>query len=291
MVDGRFDEARLDVRVERDLRVTVKPVKDAVGPGDEVAVELTAVDQLGKPVAAEIALALVDRTLLRRFEDHAGPIGPFFYDQTRTGAFATRSTNTFRDEPATRPVSSAVVEEADRQTAEARDKDGRAEWQGQAQVGMGFRAPLAAKRRTQDPAAEATPAPASAPPALGRMGGGRLRDKYGDDSFDALEMGRDRLERDMARDDRGDLDRANIPREMTKSYADIPAPARERFAETAYWNPSIVTGPDGKATVRFKAPSSLAEYRFSAKGVTGLGHLGRAGGRHPDRSARTSSSS
>ena len=29
---------------------------------------------------------------------------------------------------------------------------------------------------------------------------------------------------------------------------------RERFVETAYWNPLVVTGKDGKARVTFKAP-------------------------------------
>ena len=51
------------------------------------------------------------------------------------------------------------------------------------------------------------------------------------------------------------------------------APPREQFAETAYWNPSVVTGKDGKATVRFKAPMSLSDYRFSARGVTGADTL------------------
>ncbi len=35
----------------------------------------------------------------------------------------------------------------------------------------------------------------------------------------------------------------------------------------------MVTGKDGKATVKFKAPMALSEYRFSAKGVTGADTL------------------
>ena len=69
---------------------------ESSGPGGEVEVEVTTADQLGRPVAAEVSLALVDRSLLRLFDDRLPPIGPFFYDQTRTGAFATESTNTFR---------------------------------------------------------------------------------------------------------------------------------------------------------------------------------------------------
>ena len=48
---------------------------------------------------------------------------------------------------------------------------------------------------------------------------------------------------------------------------------RERFVETAYWNPMVVTGKDGKARVSFKAPSALSEYRITARGVTGADTL------------------
>jgi uncharacterized protein YfaS (alpha-2-macroglobulin family) len=49
--------------------------------------------------------------------------------------------------------------------------------------------------------------------------------------------------------------------------------SRERFSETAYWNPSIVTGADGKATFKLKAPSSLSDYQFTARGITGADTL------------------
>ncbi|HEX8201135.1 MAG TPA: MG2 domain-containing protein, partial [Isosphaeraceae bacterium] len=41
MAEARLHEARLDVRVERDLRVTVRPTKPAVAPGEAVEVEVT----------------------------------------------------------------------------------------------------------------------------------------------------------------------------------------------------------------------------------------------------------
>ena len=64
---------------------------------------------------------------------------------------------------------------------------------------------------------------------------------------------------------------------------------RERFVETAYWNPLVVTGKDGKARVTFKAPTALSEYRITARGVTGADTLA---GQTPRRSpcARASSS-
>ena len=108
MAGTAFDEAKLDIKVERDLRVTVAPLKATVGPDDEVEVDITTVDQLGRPVAAEVSLALVDRSLLRLYGDKLPNIGTYFYDQTRTGAFATKATNTFKYEPSSTPVSEAV---------------------------------------------------------------------------------------------------------------------------------------------------------------------------------------
>ena len=50
-------------------------------------------------------------------------------------------------------------------------------------------------------------------------------------------------------------------------------PPRERFVETAYWNPLVVTGKDGKARITFKAPTALSAYRITARGVTGADTL------------------
>lgn len=76
---------------------------------------MTTRDQLGQPVAAELSLALVDEALFRPLRDSQSPIGSFFYDQERTGAFATGTSDTFRYEPASVPVPEAVAEEGARQ--------------------------------------------------------------------------------------------------------------------------------------------------------------------------------
>ena len=102
MWQNECDQAKLDVQVERDLRVTVAPAKPIVGPGEPVELEVTTVDQLGRPVSAELSIAMVDQSLLRLFNDPLPAIGPFFYNQTRTGAFATEATNTFRYAPTRR---------------------------------------------------------------------------------------------------------------------------------------------------------------------------------------------
>jgi len=39
---------------------------------------------------------------------------------------------------------------------------------------------------------------------------------------------------------------------------------RSRFVPTAYWNPSVKTGPDGMATVKFSLPSNITRFRVMA---------------------------
>ena len=43
---------------------------------------------------------------------------------------------------------------------------------------------------------------------------------------------------------------------------------RKQFKDTAYWQPDVVTGGDGKATVSFKLPDNLTTWRATARGVT-----------------------
>jgi len=344
-MDGtHFHQARLDLRVERDLRVTVAPAKPTVGPGGAVEVEVTTLDQLGRPVAAEVSLALVDKALLRLHGDPLPPIGRFFYDQSRTGAFATEATNTFRYEPQTTPVAEAIVEEADRQKAEERDRvpidvadmagkfraadptlpalkpDGsnRAELlailRAKREAGM-------AKNEVEAPAPSApAPAPEGVPPlsapetsaSLTHAGREKGRPDVASRSFADLDVDADeaptgnlmvgvsasshqglngnRIVQDSDKSSKlGALlvnpdgsvlmedqtkapamaFRSAVPNQRQKFYQLQHAPLRQRFVETAYWNPSVVTGKDGKAKLTFPAPTALSEYRLTARGVTG----------------------
>ncbi len=138
MSDQKFFTAQVDLRAERDLRVQIKPRQSSVGPNDEVEVEIVTLDQLDRPVSAEVSLALVDQALLRLYQDRLPPIDQFFYNQTRTHAFQTTSTNTFRYAPSTQPVSDAVVEELERQIALTREVEEKAKRdRGAMMFGMG----------------------------------------------------------------------------------------------------------------------------------------------------------
>jgi uncharacterized protein YfaS (alpha-2-macroglobulin family)/tetratricopeptide (TPR) repeat protein len=288
MAPSAFHQARLDVRVERDLRVTLTSKAPSVGPGGEVEVEVGTTDQNGKPVAAELSIALVDRSLLRLFGDRLPTIDRFFYDQSRTSAFATESSATFRYQPATVPVPEAVVEDAAQQAAQFADALKRDETKKQAR-NFGYLSPQ-----------EATPmAPAASAPVMARMGqavgrrapqgrpgvdqalSGRAAStkdseadfaaKAGDNTAGYFEQGEGVASDEKSLGLRGELNNSRRRRggRWGKDVGEDRAAPRERFVETAYWNPSVVTGKDGKAVVKFRAPAALSEYRFTARGVSG----------------------
>lgn len=50
--------------------------------------------------------------------------------------------------------------------------------------------------------------------------------------------------------------------------ANPAAPVRQRFEDTAYWSPTVNTGPDGTATVTFEMPGNLTTWRATARAVT-----------------------
>ena len=51
---------------------------------------------------------------------------------------------------------------------------------------------------------------------------------------------------------------------------------RREFKDTAFWQPEVVTGGDGKATVSFKLPDNLTTWRATARAVTGDTRVGSA---------------
>jgi tetratricopeptide (TPR) repeat protein len=287
MWENEFDRAQLDVQVERDLRVSIAPSRPTVGPGEPVDVEITTVDQLGRPVSAEISLALVDQALLRLHGDAMPAIGDFFYNQSRTGSFTTESTNTFRYAPVTTPVSKAVVDESERAGALAANAADRAKAVEEAESEI-----VLAPEAAPSPAGTNAPGMNGGARMMGGMGGMGAgggtpgMPELGDRpelaakrrAGDTWAEKRDRVEalglqgRTYAFDvGAAGADEVRLRRLFDFQMGREPASGavRQRFVETAYWNPSIVTGADGKAKITFKAPEALSQFRLTARGVTG----------------------
>ncbi len=284
MWENELDEARLDVQVERDLRVLVKPARPVVGPGETIELDVTTVDQLGRPVSAELSLAMVDRSLLRLFNDRNPDIGAFFYNQTRTGAFSTASTNTFRYQPTTIPVPQAIVEETERAAAmmanaadrsrilEEAKRGAVAQFYGQGEPNQPGQAGLNnAFSAVAGLGAAPAPAPMEAQPNAPAKSAGRRafeQRSYADmRDASATKDAEDEKMKEVASSVLARNRRLNQRPHPAAKLGD--AESRERFVESAYWNPAVVTDKDGKARVTFRAPSALSEYRITARGITG----------------------
>jgi uncharacterized protein YfaS (alpha-2-macroglobulin family) len=61
-----------------------------------------------------------------------------------------------------------------------------------------------------------------------------------------------------------------------KNDSDVNPQVRRLFKDTAFWQPAIVTGPDGKATVKVELPDNLTTWRATARAVTADTRVGVA---------------
>ncbi|MBN2441825.1 MAG: tetratricopeptide repeat protein [Spirochaetales bacterium] len=101
--------------VERQLNIIIKPRKSIFLPGEEAFVDILVTDHLGKPVEAELSLALVNEALLEQFKDPVSGIVSFFEEGAyREAEMRTDSSCTFIYTPVTQSVNKELQEEDDR---------------------------------------------------------------------------------------------------------------------------------------------------------------------------------
>ncbi len=116
VMDGRdLRVAHKPFRVERQLRVAVKPLAEVYAPGAAGKAEITVTDQLGKPVVAELSLAMVDEALHALFADNKPPIVDFFQQNAeRHAQWAITSSCNFAYRATTTKVLKVFIDEKDR---------------------------------------------------------------------------------------------------------------------------------------------------------------------------------
>jgi len=115
----RFHAASSPFTVRRDLHVKIATkrkgdAKGPVRPGEELEVNVTTTDPQGKPVTAELSLAMIEQSLLNRFPWQVAGIGDFFRGNVRQTAVRTTSSITFAYTPPTRPINPRLLAEQDR---------------------------------------------------------------------------------------------------------------------------------------------------------------------------------
>ena len=86
-LDGReLHRARETFEVRRHLKLTLTPPAETLAPGAEAEIKLTATDQQGNPVQAELSLALASQSLFAEYPDASENIADFFAEGARSGS-------------------------------------------------------------------------------------------------------------------------------------------------------------------------------------------------------------
>ncbi len=117
--EDRLVEAETEVVVLRHLDVTVAIEPAVALPGSDVEVTVTARDANGKPVKAELGVALVDETVYSVARDGAPPIRPYFYDRRRVLGVVSASSLGTRFYGTTRQTSKDLLADAAARTGDA----------------------------------------------------------------------------------------------------------------------------------------------------------------------------
>ncbi len=279
---------RLQVKVQTDQ----SPAQASLSPRAEVGVTITTLDASGKPVPAELALAVVDDTVISFADDKSGHLmstlllepelpgkveEPNFYLDLSEAKSAlaldllmgTRGYRRFdwaRLIEPPRPVPMMMQSPPKALAAPV-----------PAPVPVLVPAPLALPRKLNAPmplppilAAPAAPAQGLiAPPDAGR----RMRPQ-------AEQAAAPIVDNDFARaaDKMGKRLMAPQPEELPFALVRVfPVPTfessyqgpRDDFRETVFWTPSVSTGQDGKASLKFVLSDAVTSFRIFAEGVGG----------------------
>ena len=235
--------------VQQFLSIDVKADREQYQPREEGSLSITARDADGKPVAAEIALGLIDESVKYIQTDYAGDPRQFYYGEKRSQTVQTQST--FNQKSYARLVEVAKGQLRDRKDLDREDDENQSGERGKNKDG--YRAEYgAANNVTLDGVAKSEMniasrasggAGALAPPAANPSG--------------TLRAGADSL------------------KEVLGQPGQEPAvQVRSDFRSTILWQPDIHTDANGNATVKVKYPDSLTTWSATARVLTAANQFG-----------------
>jgi uncharacterized protein YfaS (alpha-2-macroglobulin family) len=248
------------------LTVDVQPDRAQYQPRDEGTLTITTKNDEGQPVAAEVALSLVDEAVFYIQSDYAGDPRQFFYGTKRNQIVQTQSTMNQKqyaklvagendqliDERDKQKLASSAREEsdgADRRDYYASVVNGLDDLSAVAESSGGgggggaggprFSMSRLAGRAQNVPASAAMPMPA-----------GEFKSKLADASVEML----------------------GLPPGDEASAVQV----RTDFRSTILWQPDVKTDANGRATVKVKYPDSLTGWKATARAATAGNQFGIA---------------
>ncbi len=296
--DNKLYEARDEIIVLQFLNVSVTPSSSVLAPGEEVELEVTATDQGGLPVEAELSLAVVDRSIFELSPDVTEAIKPYFYDQRRRRGVSTGSSYSFGYAGVTRVVEAEVLEEYYARQKVKESETDRSRGRDRIRLAKpGSVAPPTEKSAIALGGGAAGAFRARRGEALGkkstsRLGSSSAAGKTANEAL-GLNLDQNRFAMDAAKSDQALGELSNSPSAaLDGTYFSTPdalraqderstggrgalgrkalavPKIRRRFADTAYWNPNVRTDADGRARVKLKLPDNLTSWQVATRGST-----------------------
>ncbi len=290
MVDGKsLHSAERPFLVRRELRVEIEAPKEK-RPQDEMEIVVRVRDPQGRPVRAEVALAVVDESLLAIDSGDEEQIGDRFWGRQRQTSFRTASSCTWAYEghgqavnaalltedarlraalqPGADPAGVLLVDGANEQlqqelaaagegvVAEKEKAFDSNQWNSAVGLGGGAGGRFGRRQSAGRPGAAG---PATAGPAGPTTGG--LQDlqvvaqqnRFGFQQTDHLYAF---------------TDFTMVPSVTGLFGLEAVAAARTDFRETAAWIPSLQTDENGVARATVRLPDSATSWRILARSVT-----------------------
>lgn len=286
-----LDEAEINVPVSalgKKINVTISPDNDKYGPSDNVSVELSTKTQDGSPIAAEVALWAVDKAIFELADTNLADIfGTFWSERGDTtyeshslmgvltqqaegggGCFVAGTQITLSD-GTTKAIED--IKKGDTISTRASDNSSKVK----AKVTGTHKAQVSGYMIVND-TLRITPDHILKVNNLWKMAGDiQVGDKL--TSADGTDVDVESIAWQL-----GKFDVYNLEVEKYHTFIanglwvhNQKGDGRTNFKDTAYWNPSIKTGNDGKASIKFKLPDNLTTWTMAAVASTKNSEVGQ----------------
>ena len=221
--------------VKHFIDVEVKSNRENYRPRDEAELTITTRDVDGKPVAAEVAVAVSDESVTAIQQDPAGDPRQFFFGEVH-GSMLQVSAALHTQRYVKLIIRDGRVVDADAVRQQERDRqESRRDGRGVVGAKTGAVAEQLADFAAADSAAPPPP-PAPAPMPVSPV-----------------------------------AEAVTVTAPQMKEGAEqsqVQVEVRSDFRSTAFWKPDVITGADGTATVKVKFPEALTTWRATARAVT-----------------------